>query len=92
MFHKVKTVDALSNWVLCVGFEGGQTKLYDVKQLFGKFKAFKSLEDDEQLFDKVRVGEGGYGVIWSDWLDLSCEELFVNGKDARQGCLERVGL
>lgn len=81
MFHKVKAVNALSNWVLYVGFEGGQTKLYDVKQLFGKFKAFKAMEDDAQLFAKVQVGEGGYGVVWSDQLDLSCEELFINGKD-----------
>lgn len=81
MFHKVKQVDALDGWRLCVSFAGGQTKIYDVKQLSGKFKAFKAMEDDTQLFAKVRVGEGGYGVIWSDWLDLSCEELFANGKD-----------
>ena len=81
MFHKVKTVDALSDWVLCVGFEGGQTKIYDVKDLFGKFKAFKVMENDRRLFSNVQVGAGGYGVVWSDELDLSCEELFINGKD-----------
>ena len=81
MFHKVKTVDALEGHLLRVLFEGGQTKIYDVKTLFGRFKAFNAMQDNEQLFGKVQVGAGGYGVVWSDELDLSCEELFANGKD-----------
>ena len=28
----------------------------------------------------MEVDAGGYGIIWNDDLDLSCEELFVNGE------------
>jgi hypothetical protein len=37
------------------------------------------LENDQELFSSVEVDVGGYGVIWNDDLDLSCDELFENG-------------
>ena len=50
----------------------GVTKIYDVKPLFAKWAAFKALEDDTELFYNVEVDKGGYGIIWNDDLDLSC--------------------
>lgn len=78
MFHKVKTVKPLPNHELLVQFAHGTTKRYDVKPLFAKWPAFRALED-LHLWSQVQVDAGGYGISWSDDLDLSCDELFANG-------------
>lgn len=79
MFHKVKTVNALPDYELSVQFAEGITKIYDVKPLFEKWPAFKPLKSSD-LFNKVSIDTGGYGIVWNDELDLSCDELFENGK------------
>ena len=80
MFHKVKAVSALPDYRLSVQFVEGITKIYDVKPLFGRWAAFKALKNAPELFFGVEVDQGGYGIIWNDDLDLSCNELFENGK------------
>lgn len=57
--------------------------MYDVKPLFGRIDAFKVLENDPALFSDVTVDVGGYGVVWNDNLDLSCDELFENGNTVK---------
>ena len=66
MFHKVKNVSPLPDFRLSVQFSEGVTKLYDVKPLFEKLPVFTALKD-------------GYGIIWGDELDLSCDELWEHG-------------
>ena len=78
MFHKIKNVSALPEYKLSVQFAEGVTKIYDVKPLFQKIPAFKSLESNND-FGGVYVDVGGYGIIWNDELDLSCDELWDNG-------------
>ena len=78
MFHKIKNVSALPEYKLSVQFAEGVTKIYDVKPLFQKIPAFKSLESNND-FGGVYVDVGGYGIIWNDELDLSCDELWENG-------------
>ena len=80
MFHKVKAVNALPDYRLSVQFAEGVTKIYDVKPLFAKWAPFKALERVPELFSAVEVDMGGYGIIWNDDLDLSCDELFENGE------------
>ena len=82
MFHRVKEVETLSDFRLCVRFEEGKTKLYDLKPLFREIPAFKVLQMDPRLFSRVKVDAGGYGIVWTDELDLSCNELFANGTAA----------
>ena len=79
MFHKVKSVLPQKNYILLVSFSEGVSKIYDVKPLFKKWDIFNGLKK-EHVFDDVKVDQGGYGVSWSDDIDLSCDELFFNGK------------
>ena len=79
MFHKVKAVSALPDFRLSVQFAEGVTKIYNVEPLFSKWESFKDLEDPD-LFSGVEVDVGGYGIIWNDELDLSCDKLFENGE------------
>lgn len=79
MFHKIKTVSALPEYKLSVQFSEGVTKIYDVKSLFDKIPVFADLKDNAQEFFSVSVDVGGYGIVWNDDLDLSCDELWDNG-------------
>ena len=79
MFHKVKSVVALDDFRLLVMFAEGVTKIYDVTPLFSKFNIFNNLKDNG-LFYECMVDVGGYGISWNDDIDLSCDELFHNGK------------
>jgi hypothetical protein len=65
---------------LGVQFAEGVSKIYDIKPLFNKWPQFKELEESPLLFYDVEVDVGGYGIVWSDELDLSCDELFENGE------------
>ncbi|MBR3327996.1 MAG: DUF2442 domain-containing protein [Atopobiaceae bacterium] len=78
MFHKVDEVYALPGLRLSVLFSEGVTKLYDVVPLMERLDAFEALRD-ERLFDCVAVDVGGYGIVWNDDLDLSCDELWEHG-------------
>lgn len=60
-------------------FSEGVTKVYDVKPLFEKLPIFSQLENNPAEFACVTVDVGGYGIIWGDALDLSCDELWENG-------------
>ena len=80
MFHKVKAVSALPNYQLSVQFSEGVTKIYDIKPLIKKWPQFKTLEESPEIFFVVKVDVGGYGIVWNDDLDLSCDELFAHGE------------
>lgn len=79
MFHKIKNVAALPDYRLSVQFSEGVTKIYDVKPLFDRLPVFAALKDDKQTFYNVSVDIGGYGIVWNDELDLSCDELWEHG-------------
>ncbi len=79
MFHKIKNVAALPDYRLSVQFSEGVTKIYDVKPLFEKLSVFAALKDDVRTFYSVSVDIGGYGIVWNDELDLSCDELWEHG-------------
>ena len=79
MFHKIKNVAPIPDFRLSIQFSEGVTKVYDMKPLFEKLPVFKQLENDPAEFACVRVDVGGYGIVWNDDLDLSCDELWENG-------------
>ena len=80
VFHKVKNVTALPDFRLSVQFSEGVTKIYDIKPLFEKLPVFCCLRDRAEIFSAVHVDQGGYGIVWNDDLDLSCDELWEHGK------------
>ncbi len=79
MFHKIKNVTPLKDFKLSIQFAEGITKIYDMKKLIENNKIFADLKDIN-LFNSVKVDIGGYGVIWNDDIDISCDELFENSK------------
>ena len=79
MFHKVKSVTPLPNYMLLVHFADGVAKQYDVKPLFESMGDFKAFQTIPGLFEQVTADPGGYGISWNDDLDLACDELWANG-------------
>ena len=79
MFHKIKNVTPLQDYRLSIQFAEGITKIYNMIDLIENNKMFFKLKDKE-LFYSVEVDVGGYGIIWNDDIDISCDELFNNGK------------
>ena len=77
-FHIIKSIKPLEKMILEVVFLSGETKKYDTKALIKRNKIFKKLENEE-LFNKVKVDVGGYGIAWDEDIDLSSEEIWKNG-------------
>lgn len=81
MFRRVKEIIPMTNYTLQVQFVDDTKKQYDVKPLFKEIMAFQPLMYIPGLFEQVKVDTGGFGISWNDSIDLSCDELYENGKD-----------
>ena len=79
MFYRIHSVNPLPNKDLLVCFWDNTVKQYNMEPLIRSIPAFQILEEPV-LFNQVRVDAGGYGVIWNDNLDLSCNELWEKGE------------
>ena len=79
MFNRVRFVSPTKDNKLIVEFASGVTKEYDMKHILNKFPIFKDLLNDKEKFMSVKVDVGGYGIIWDDYFDLSCNELWDKG-------------
>jgi hypothetical protein len=79
MYPKVKSVKVVKDTKLMITFEDKVKKLYDCHTLMKK-EPFDRLKD-KALFKNVHVDSGGYGISWSDDIDLSESELWTHGKD-----------
>ena len=82
-FPKIEAVTSLPGNKLLVRFVGGEQKVYDCRPLVDQ-EPFSALAN-ESLFRQVKADVGGYGVSWSDSIDLSESETWLNGtvKDRR---------
>ncbi len=76
-YPKVRSVTALPGKKLRVTFENAATRIYDCGPLLGE-QPFALLRN-EALFRAVRADPHGYGIVWSDDIDLSESELWLNG-------------
>jgi hypothetical protein len=65
-----------------VAFATGEQRVYDCAPLLRE-SVFAGLAD-EAVFQQVRPDPHGYGVVWSDELDLAESELWINGSPAEQ--------
>ena len=88
MFHKVKSVKCLDNYILEIVFENNIIKYYDVSKLFEKWNVFKQLKTKKGIFEQVKADTGGYGISWNEEIDLSCNELWENGYKKEERTME----
>lgn len=79
MFHRIKEIKPLEEFVLLATFQDGTTKTYDIKPLFSEIEIFNTFKAIPLLFNQVKVDVGGFGISWNDDIDLSCDEIWDNG-------------
>ena len=75
---KIREVQTIGEARLLVTFESKIKKIYDCSSLLSR-PQFHLLASPA-FFNAVRVDPGGYGISWSDDIDLSEYELWTNGK------------
>ncbi len=79
MFYKIEKIETLENQILKIFFKDGSIKYYDVKIAIKKVKELEKLKSQD-FFKNAKVSVGGYAVEWNNELDISCNELYINGK------------
>ena len=80
MFHRAVDLNFKDGTILEVTFADGKVKQYDMRVLFTKYPQLCALED-RKLFLSGRLL--GYGIIWTDELDVETETIYENGKTVR---------
>ena len=78
-YPKIANVKPQKGKKLLVTFRNGIQKVYDCSPLLNK-DVFKPLKNDA-LFNSVKADKHGYGVSWTDDLDLSESELWIHGSN-----------
>ena len=81
-YPRVESVEPLAEKRLLVRFVNGVRKVYDCTPLLAD-APFKPLAE-EAVFRVVRADPHGYGVVWSDEIDLAESELWEKGKQDQQ--------
>jgi len=76
---KIETVLPIGGMRLLVRFRDGEQRIYDCGQLLSR-PQFRLLANPA-FFRAVQVDAGGYGISWSDDIDLSEYELWTNGEN-----------
>lgn len=61
---------------LRIRWDHGGEHSVDVSALLEKFCVYAPLRQDAALFQRVRVGEHGTDIVWSDELDMSADTLW----------------
>ncbi|MCE5266661.1 MAG: DUF2442 domain-containing protein [Planctomycetaceae bacterium] len=76
-YPTIEAVTPMRGKKLLVQFSSGEEKVYDCRPLLSE-EPFGALAN-ESFFCQVKVDAGGYGVSWSDEIDLSESELWLHG-------------
>jgi hypothetical protein len=82
-YPRIKSVRPRKGKRLLITFENGDQKVYDCTPLLNR-DVFRPLQD-ESLFRCARADSHGYGVVWSDDIDLAESEVWLNGQVAEPG-------
>ncbi len=80
---KVISAQAVDDRTLWVEFSNHEVRKYDISKLLEK-PMFKPLQNPH-FFRSFSIDLGGYGLTWSDAIDISEYELWQNGSSALSG-------
>jgi DNA-binding transcriptional regulator YiaG len=61
---------------LLIRWDRGNESRVDVSGLVETFRVYKPLRHSPELFGRVRVGEHGTDVVWSDEIDMAADTLW----------------
>ena len=61
---------------LLIRWDKGNESRVDVSGLVETFRVYKPLRQSPELFGRVRVGEHGTDIVWSDEIDMAADTLW----------------
>lgn len=76
-YPKVNSVQPLKGKRLLVAFSNDVKKIYDCSPLLAE-DTYSALAIDA-IFKNVKADQGGYGISWTDEIDLAESELWIHG-------------
>ena len=83
IIHTIHMAIPLPNFLVYIAFDNGACKIFDIKQLFSHKTLgikFSRLKNRKGLADKVKVDDGGYGLVWDDDINLGCDDLYFSSR------------
>jgi len=81
MFHRAVDLRFDDGTILEVTFQDGLIKTYDMALLFEQYPQLKAL-GNRDLFCSGKLC-GGYGIVWSNDLDIDAEFIYEDGMTVR---------
>jgi DNA-binding transcriptional regulator YiaG len=63
-------------FTLRVGWDKGDESRVDVSGLIETFRVYEPLRRSPEMFARVRVGEHGADVVWTDEIDMAADTLW----------------
>jgi len=72
----IKSVRSDGDRRLVITWKGGAESIVDVSKLLANYAVFRPLQDNNDLFRKVTVGQWGWCGHWSDDLEISSDTLW----------------
>ena len=79
MSHRIQNVKMIDSMNIQAVFLTGEIIQYNLQNLFQSLPQFQKLLSDPVLSSKLKVDQGGYGISWSDDLDLDAETIWADG-------------
>lgn len=79
MYNRIELV-SFNNNIISVKFNDGKVVSYDIRDFTKELPLLKKLEEKPSLFENGRKAPDGSRVIFNDEIDITCEELYENGR------------
>ena len=79
MFVKIKSIEILPDFKIKALFSSNVVKTYDFNNLIQNHMSFAPLQQ-QNLFNKAKVDCGGYGICWTDDIDIDSGEIWYHGE------------
>lgn len=76
---RIEDVIPLENYGLLVFFRNGLVKRCDINEMKQEERLFKPILSSKDVFNRVSIQTGGYGVNWGDNVTISDSELYESG-------------
>lgn len=74
---RIVAVSAAKNpFTLLVRWDRGEPSRVDVSGIIKSFRIYEPLQRSPDLFRRVRVGEYGTDIVWTDAIDMSADTLW----------------
>lgn len=81
MIIRMKSVEALDDYILLVTFDDDKVVEYDMKDDMKTLPSYDDLERIQGLWKQVLLDESRTCVYWNDYIDLPSDMIYEFGKE-----------